>query len=236
MTSRLLGRLVMIALLLVSAPAVAFAQEAVLSGTVTDATGGVLPGVTITAVHQATGNKFTAITDVRGVYRIAARAGELVLIPDSLNPGNQSGFYWDYSPPKGTDTIRVFSSTDLQTAQLIRDRVASLQGASGNASATLKTRAIASGMQSLRQQLTAVAARGILTVPDTGAHVPGASSPVLPDAGQPPIGLPGVENPISPTPDAVPAASVATIPESAAAPPTPPADWAATSITIAISE
>ena len=75
MTSRLLGRLVMIALLLVSAPAVAFAQEAVLSGTVTDATGGVLPGVTITAVHQATGNKFTAITDVRGVYRIAARAG-----------------------------------------------------------------------------------------------------------------------------------------------------------------
>jgi len=164
------------------------------------------------------------------------RAGELVLIPDSLNPGNQSGFYWDYSPPKGTDTIRVFSSTDLQTAQLIRDRVASLQGASGNASATLKTRAIASGMQSLRQQLTAVAARGILTVPDTGAHVPGASSPVLPDAGQPPIGLPGVENPISPTPDAVQAASIAAMPESAAAASAPPADWAATSITVAISE
>ena len=164
------------------------------------------------------------------------RAGEPVLIPDSLNPGNQSGFYWDYSPPKGTDTIRVFSSTDLQTAQLIRDRVASLQGASGNASATLKTRAIASGMQSLRQQLTAVAARGILTVPDTGAHVPGGSTPVLPDAGQPPVGLPGVENPISPTPDAVPAASIAAMPESAAAASAPPADWAATSITVAISE
>jgi hypothetical protein len=53
----------------------AFAQEAVLSGTVTDLTGGVLPGVTITAVHQATGNKFMAVTDERGIYRIAARAG-----------------------------------------------------------------------------------------------------------------------------------------------------------------
>ena len=30
---------------------------------------------TITAVHQATGNKFVAVTDERGVYRIAARAG-----------------------------------------------------------------------------------------------------------------------------------------------------------------
>jgi hypothetical protein len=164
------------------------------------------------------------------------RAGEAVLIPDSLKPGNESGFYWDYSPPKGTDTIRVFSSTDLQTAQMIRDRVSSLQGTAGNASVTLKTRAIASGMQSLRQQLTAVAARGILTVPDTSAHVPGGSSPVLPDAGQSSVGPPAVENPLPPTPDAVPAASVATIPESAAAPPTPPADWAATSITIAISE
>ena len=73
--TRLLGRLVMIALLLVSVPVVASAQEAVLSGTVTDPTGGVLPGVTIMAVHQATGNKFTAVTDERGVYRIAARAG-----------------------------------------------------------------------------------------------------------------------------------------------------------------
>jgi carboxypeptidase family protein/TonB-dependent receptor-like protein len=75
MTSRLLGRLLVITVLLASAPAVAFAQEAVLSGTVTDPTGAVLPGVTITAVHLATGNKFAAVTDERGVYRIAARAG-----------------------------------------------------------------------------------------------------------------------------------------------------------------
>ena len=71
---RLLQQMVMIAALL-AMPATAFAQEAVLSGTVTDSTGGVLPGVTISAVHLATGNKFAAVTDERGVYRIAARAG-----------------------------------------------------------------------------------------------------------------------------------------------------------------
>jgi hypothetical protein len=66
--------MVMIAALL-AMPATAVAQEAVLSGTVTDSTGAVLPGVTIAAVHLATGNKFAAVTDERGVYRIAARAG-----------------------------------------------------------------------------------------------------------------------------------------------------------------
>ena len=65
--------------LLVSAvltvPLTASAQEAVLSGTVTDSTGGVLAGVTITAVNTATGNTFAAVTDERGVYRVNARAG-----------------------------------------------------------------------------------------------------------------------------------------------------------------
>ena len=75
MTLRLLGRLFVVPFLLASLPQLASAQEAVLSGTVTDLTGAVLPGVTITAVHQATGNKFTTVTDERGVYRIAARAG-----------------------------------------------------------------------------------------------------------------------------------------------------------------
>jgi hypothetical protein len=166
------------------------------------------------------------------------RASEAVLIPDSLKPGNQAGFYWDYSPPKGTDTIRVFSSTDLQTAQMIRDRITSLQGASGNAAVALKTRAIANGMQSLRQQLTSVAARGILTVPDTSSHVPGDIAIPQPDAGQPSISLPPPDNSGSPipTPEVAAPASVAAAPEIAAAPSASPADWTATSITITISE
>src|SRR5262245_32811049 len=56
-------------------PTLAFAQEATLSGTVTDSTGGVLPGVTVTAVHEATGNTFLGVTDERGAYRIQVRVG-----------------------------------------------------------------------------------------------------------------------------------------------------------------
>ena len=166
------------------------------------------------------------------------RAGEAVLIPDSLKPANQAGFYWDYSPPKGTDTIRVFSSTDLQTAQMIRGRITSLQSASENTSVALRTRAIASGMESLRQQLTSVAARGILTVPDSSSHLPGENTLPQPDAGQPPVSVPPAESAVStiPTPEVAPPASVAAAPEIAALPSAPPADWTATSITITVSE
>ena len=51
-------------------PATGHAQEATISGTVTDSTGGVLPGVTITAVHEASGNTFVAVTDERGAFRM----------------------------------------------------------------------------------------------------------------------------------------------------------------------
>ena len=51
----------------------AFAEEAVLTGTITDSTGAVLPGVAVTATNQATGNVFTAVTDETGRYRLPAR-------------------------------------------------------------------------------------------------------------------------------------------------------------------
>src|SRR5258706_15745555 len=56
-------------------PVASSAQEAVLTGTITDSTGGVLPGVTVQATHEASGNTFEAVTDARGVYRIPARVG-----------------------------------------------------------------------------------------------------------------------------------------------------------------
>ena len=56
-------------------PFTGYAQEAVVSGTVTDSTGGVLPGVTVTARHVATGNTFVAVTDERGAFRIGVRLG-----------------------------------------------------------------------------------------------------------------------------------------------------------------
>src|SRR4030095_4769335 len=75
MTSPHLGRRVILLCALLAVPSVAHAQEAAITGTVTDSTGAVLPGVTVTAVLEATGNTFTAVTDARGVYRIAGRVG-----------------------------------------------------------------------------------------------------------------------------------------------------------------
>lgn len=46
----------------------AFGQDASLSGTVTDSTGGVLPGTTVTATNDATGVVSTAVTNAAGVY------------------------------------------------------------------------------------------------------------------------------------------------------------------------
>jgi len=73
MKARLWGWVVVVAMLLT--PATGFAQEATITGTLTDSTGGVLPGVTVTATHVATGNTFFAVTDDQGVYRIPARIG-----------------------------------------------------------------------------------------------------------------------------------------------------------------
>lgn len=149
------------------------------------------------------------------------RANESLVIPDSLKPGNKAGFYWDYSPPKGTDTIRVFTSTDLPTAQMIRDRIASLQAPAEKQPASVKTRSVATGIDSLRQQLASVAARGILTVADDTSHIPGEV--VLPQAQI----ASSMEVAGGPTEPVAPAMLATTAP----AP-----DWAAASVTITISE
>ena len=74
MTRAVVRRLLVVGAIL-ALPAAGSAQEATLSGTVTDSTGAVLPGVTVTAVHDASGNTFEGITDDRGLYRIGARIG-----------------------------------------------------------------------------------------------------------------------------------------------------------------
>src|SRR3954470_13456931 len=74
-------RLLVLALVLFI-PSFAYAQEATVTGTVTDSTGGVLPGVTIRAVHDATGNSFETVTDSRGQYRLRVRTGMFHLSAD----------------------------------------------------------------------------------------------------------------------------------------------------------
>ena len=72
--SRVSRRVLLTATILLM-PIAAHAQEAVMTGTVSDSTGGVLPGVTVTALLEATGNTFVAVTDERGAYRLPVRVG-----------------------------------------------------------------------------------------------------------------------------------------------------------------
>jgi hypothetical protein len=74
MRSSVVRRLILVGAIL-AFPATGRAQEATVRGTVTDSTGGVLPGVTVRALHVVTGNTFDAVTDERGEYRVAARIG-----------------------------------------------------------------------------------------------------------------------------------------------------------------
>ena len=74
MIKGLVRRLLLASAILVL-PIAAYAQEAALTGIVSDSTGGVLPGVTVTAVLEATGNRFEAVTDANGAYRIPVRVG-----------------------------------------------------------------------------------------------------------------------------------------------------------------
>jgi len=152
------------------------------------------------------------------------RAGETVLIPDSLKAGNRAGFYWDYTPPKGTDTVRVFTSTDLQTAQMLRQRVQTLQTTASQTSGGVKTRGVAAGIGTIRQDLAKIATRGIVTVYDPSSHVPGA--PIVDQPEPSASAMPAPPDPVAVTPP-VPSSEIAV-------PTAPAADWAATSVTILV--
>src|SRR5262245_32999609 len=68
---------------LVWSPPVARAQEASVSGAVKDSTGGVLPGVTVTALHVASGTTFVGVTNEQGVYLIGiTRPGVYTITTD----------------------------------------------------------------------------------------------------------------------------------------------------------
>src|SRR5260221_1253355 len=77
MTSRVVSRPIFLCAILtiLAIPVVGYAQEATVTGTIIDTTGGVLPGVTIKGVDDASGNSFETVTDARGGYRLAVRIG-----------------------------------------------------------------------------------------------------------------------------------------------------------------
>lgn len=169
------------------------------------------------------------------------RGGKPVLLPDSLQPGNRAGFHWDYTPPQGTDTIRVFTSTDLETAQMIRQRVRALQASAAQASGGVTTRAaVTASVGSLRQDLAQVATRGFVQVHDPTPAVPTTS---VADSGHvasaPPPIPPSPPTPSGADPAMSPGGQTPTPPLSGSSAEQPAAnqiapDWAATSVTILV--
>jgi hypothetical protein len=61
--------------IIVAWPAAAYAQDSIITGTATDSTGAVLPGVTLTATNIESGNTFVAAADERGNFRLPVRIG-----------------------------------------------------------------------------------------------------------------------------------------------------------------
>jgi hypothetical protein len=61
--------------MIVALPVLGYAQDSIMTGTVTDSTGGVLPGVTVTATNIESGNTFVAVSDERGNFRLPVRIG-----------------------------------------------------------------------------------------------------------------------------------------------------------------
>ncbi len=61
--------------ILFALPGALFAQEATVTGTITDSTAAVLPGVTVTAINEESGNTFVAVTDGEGRFRLPLRIG-----------------------------------------------------------------------------------------------------------------------------------------------------------------
>jgi hypothetical protein len=65
-------RLAIVGLFLACGVSSAYAQNAQMTGIVTDASGGVVPGATVTAKNQETGFLRTGVTDGNGGYRLPA--------------------------------------------------------------------------------------------------------------------------------------------------------------------
>jgi hypothetical protein len=55
------------------------------------------------------------------------RANSTVLIPDSLAPGNDAGFYFDYAPPGGIDRVIGICMTELMDARRLREQLIKLE-------------------------------------------------------------------------------------------------------------
>src|SRR5437870_10136054 len=106
-----MGRLFFAALLLCSVFFInAFAQttNATLGGTVSDATGALIPGVTVTATNTQTGIVTTVVTNETGTYQFASLQTGIYRVTSEL-PGFQQQVYNDVALGVGQQVRLNFS-------------------------------------------------------------------------------------------------------------------------------
>ena len=161
------------------------------------------------------------------------RAGEQVTIPDSPQSGNHAGFHWDYADPAGIDTVRVFASTDLDTARAIRQRVRSVPAPAAGTALVMTRSVVAKEVMDLRRDLSKVASRGLTPIYDPTPAALTNQPPPAPDLPQPPAPPVGVPPPQQQAMEASkPPAPVHPVTQTVAA--VPSSDWTATSLTIQV--
>jgi hypothetical protein len=125
------------------------------------------------------------ISDQKGFHpKGRIQADQDVLVPDSLEPGNGAGFYLDYSPPVGTDTVRAFCAADEAVAKELRATLASLGDEPGTRAAGSRVRSALGG---LRSSLARTSSRGVRIVADDGAPSASEPAPSAPVAEAPSI-------------------------------------------------
>jgi hypothetical protein len=164
-------------------------------------------------------------------------AGQMVLIPDSLERGNQAGFHIDYAPPAGTDTVRGFCVTNEDTASALRSSIEQIatrtRGLGTRGGSQSPAEVLRSSFGGLSTALTGVTSRGLkLVASDAEEEVPVATAAATGAAagGSSAGGAGGAAPPVAVT------AAVATAVEQETGTFGPATDWSATSLTIHVQE
>ncbi|MBK5255071.1 MAG: carboxypeptidase regulatory-like domain-containing protein, partial [Vicinamibacteria bacterium] len=125
--------------LLISIDGLAAAQvtTGAIAGSVADASGGVLPGATVTAVHDETGIRSTAVTGTDGRYSILnIRAGGPYTVVVAM-PGFRNGTQTKVVVPLGDTAVASFRlalETMTESVEVVAERSIISPTASGAAS------------------------------------------------------------------------------------------------------
>jgi len=100
--------------------------------------------------------------------------GRPIRLPDSLQTPNRAGFFWDYGPPAGLDTVRVFAMIDVDSARKLRAFIGSLKPATATRGVAKKR----ATFNDLARELAAtVTTRGIVVVADDHEQAPSPGEP-----------------------------------------------------------